>query len=177
MRRVASLLFALGVAACSEDASRPVPGASAAPTATAASVLEPGAFRPGSTPAPVGGPAVSARPVAAHVALAPVRVSVVRLSAGQGEDGHGHTVAAVRPVAIDLETEGGWHAGALATTLTVGDLRFHDMGYPSVTTMRFVVADERALPRDVEVALEAGATPFAPSARRRVVAPTLPVTR
>jgi hypothetical protein len=174
MRRAASLLVALAVAACSEDASRPVPGASASPNATAASVLEPGAFRPGSTPAPVGPPAVSGH---AGVALAPVRVSVVRLAAFQGEDGHGHTVAAVRPAAIDLETEGGWHAGGLATTLTVGDLRFHDMGYPSVTTMRFIVADEGALPRDVEVALEAGATPFAPAARRRVVAPSLPVTR
>jgi hypothetical protein len=179
MRRAASLLVALAVAACSEDASRPVPGASASPAPKAASVLEPGAFRPGSTPAPVGPPAVSARSVSAHppVALAPVRVSVVRLAAAQGEDGHGHTVAAVRPAAIDLETEGGWHAGGLATTLTVGDLRFHDMGYPSVTTMRFIVADEGALPRDVEVALEAGGTPFAPAARRRVVAPSLPVTR
>jgi hypothetical protein len=106
------------------------------------------------------------------VPLAPVRISVVRLSIPEGEDGHGNTVPAVRPAAIDLVTEGGWHAGGLATTMTIGDLRFHNMGYPSITTMRFVVADEDALPRNAEVALEVGS-----SLRRRVLAPSLPVVR
>jgi hypothetical protein len=167
MRRVGSLLVALAVAACSEEPTEPAASrGSPAPAAEATSVLEPGAFRPGAAPTVVVAPATSARTT---TAAAPVRVSVVRLTAGRGEDGHGHTVAAVRPAAIDLTTEGGWHAGGLATTLTVGDLRFHDMGYPSITTMRFIVADEGALPRDAEVAVEVGIG----SARRRVLAPSL----
>jgi hypothetical protein len=98
-----------------------------------------------------------------------VTIRVVRLAVTEGEDGHGKTVPPVHPAAIDLVTPGGWHASALATTMTIGELRFHNMGYPSITTMRFIVADEDALPRNVEVALELGS-----SARRRVLAPSLP---
>jgi hypothetical protein len=106
------------------------------------------------------------------VPLAPVHINVIRLAVTEGEDGHGKTIPAVRPAAIDLVTEGGWHQGALETTMTIGDLRFHNLGYPSITTMRFIVADEGALPRNAEVALEVGS-----SLRRRVLAPSLPVTR
>jgi len=102
--------------------------------------------------------------------LAKVRVQVTRVKAAQGEDGHGNTVAAIRPAAIDLVTEGVWPGRALATTLAIGDQRFHNMGYPNVRTMRFLVADEEALPRGAEVALEVGS----PSGPRRVLASTLP---
>ncbi len=170
MRRAASLLVALAVAACSVDPSGPAPP-SAPPSATVATVLEPGAFPPRTPPAPVTPPAAATRPA---VPLSPARIHVVRLAVPEGEDGHGNTVPATRPAAIDLVTEGGWHAGGLATTMTIGDLRFHNMGYPSITTMRFIVADEAALPRNAEVALEVGPT----AARRRVLAPSLPpVTR
>jgi hypothetical protein len=168
MRRVASLLVALAPAACSVEPSGPA-SPSAPPSATVATVLEPGAFPPRSTPTPLTAPTLTPRPT---VPLAPVRINVVRLNVPEGEDGYGHTVPAIRPAAIDLVTEGGWHAGGLATTMTIGDRRFHNMGYPSITTMRFIVADEGALPRDAEVALEVGS-----SVRRRVLAPSLPVAR
>jgi hypothetical protein len=166
MRRPAPLVIALLVAACSVDSAGPAAPSPASSNAVAP-VLEPGAFPPRATPLPVAAPIGKAPP---RVALAPVRVRVVRLAVAEGEDGHGHTIRAVHPAAVDLETEGGWHASALATTMTIGDLRFHNMGYPNVTTMRFIVADDEALPRNAEVALELG-TP----ARRRVLAPSLPV--
>jgi hypothetical protein len=174
MRRAASLLVALVVAACSEPPAPP--GGNRSPSATVASshappsVLQPGAFAPGSERSARLAPSATARP---PIAPSPVQIGVVPFSAREGEDGHGNTVRALRPAAIDLVTAVGWHAGGLATTLTVGDLRFHNMGYPSITTMRFVVADLGALPRDAEVALEVGG----PSGRRRVLASSLPVTR
>jgi hypothetical protein len=99
-------------------------------------------------------------------------VRVVPLEAAQGEDGHGNVIPAVRPAAIDLVAEHGWQAGGLATTLRVGDLAFHNMGYPTVTTMRFIVADARTLPAFGEVALEVGPG----SLRRRVLSPSLGVS-
>jgi hypothetical protein len=166
MRRVALLVAALVVAACTGEPSEPAPVAVQA--ADRPSLLEPGAFPPRRAPQLTSPPVVAS---AVPAATAPVRVEVVRLAAAQGEDGHGHVVRAARPAAIDLVSERGWHAGGLATTLTVGDLRFYDMGYPTITTMRFLVADEATLPRDVEVALEVGGSP----ARRRVLAPSLPL--
>jgi hypothetical protein len=75
-------------------------------------------------------------------------------------------------MALDLESDHGWPGGGLATTLVVGDQRFYNLGYPSITTMRFIVADGDALPRDAEVALELGPG----GKRRRVLAASLPVT-
>jgi hypothetical protein len=174
VRRAASFLVALAVAACSEEPSRE--GVSTSPTAMGGpsrkppSVLEPGAFPPRRAPREVAGPRGSARP---RFAPPQATVAVVPVAVREGEDGHGNTVSAVRPAAIDLVVEGGWHAGGLATTLRVGDLHFHDMGYPTVTTMRFIVADVAVLPRDAEVALEVGG----PSGQRRVLALSLPVAR
>jgi hypothetical protein len=174
MRRVASLVVVFAVAACSDETS-PVgaataPSAMGAPSRKTPSVLEPGAFPPRRTPKDVAAQRGLVRPL---IAPALARVDVVHLAVHEGEDGHGNTVLAVRPAAIDLVADGGWHAGGLATTLWVGDLHFHNMGYPSVTTMRFIVADVGVLPRDAEVALEVGG----PSGRRRVLAPSLPVAR
>jgi hypothetical protein len=143
------------------------------------SVLEEGAVRAAPTPprsAPSSGTTHPATPAPTPIARAPrtddVRVSVTHITATEGEDGHGNTTRATDAVAIDLERADGWQAGALTTTLCVGDLRFYAMGYPSVTVMRFVVADGRTLPRGAEVALQYGPDP----ARRRVIAPALPVT-
>jgi hypothetical protein len=139
------------------------------------SVLEPGAtpMRP-HTPRVSASTGVTQSPnptqlptVATPVSDPVVTVRVTRITEAQGEDGAGNVIAATRPLAIDLETEHGWPGGALSTVLYVGTLHFHSMGYPNITTMRFVVADEQTLPRDGEVALVYGA-------RRRVIAPTLP---
>ena len=100
---------------------------------------------------------------------APVTVRVVPVDAREGEDGRGNTVVAAHPVAIELETETGWPGGGRATTLSVGALRFYTPGYSSLTTLRFIAADGRTLPRDDEVVVEAGAL-------RRVVASSLPVS-
>lgn len=100
-----------------------------------------------------------------------MRVRVSRVTATEGEDGHGNTVRATSPVAIDLERATGWQAGALTTTLRVGELSFSSMGYPEVTTMRFIVADGSILSARGEVSLQYGPDP----ARRRVIAPALPV--
>jgi hypothetical protein len=164
MKRAA---LALWLAACSPLPRTTVSDeTSAPPDAAAGGVLEPGAFAPAGLPTVA--PGASQPPVRPTAALEPVRVRFVRVAATRGEDGYGHSVVATRPIAIDLEADHGWHAGGLTTTLTVGSLRFHDMGYPSITTMRFLVADEGALPRDAEVALEVGS-----ALRRRVLATSL----
>lgn len=182
-----SLPFALAVCAlsCSHAAAPPEAPSTAAqtpvaaPPATRPSVLEPGAVR-GAVTAPRGPsnagvthvgatpPPPVARPAAS---LDDVRVTVSRVTAAEGEDGHGNTVRATNPVAIDLERATGWQGGALTTTLHVGALSFHFMGYPEVTTMRFIVADGRALPTRGEVSLQYGPDPE----RRRVIAAALPV--
>jgi hypothetical protein len=164
----ASLLVALAVAACSESpAPAPVPAPASTRAADPSPVLEPGAFPPNTTPPPAVARVQVARP---GITPPPVRVSLVRLTAREGEDGRGHVVPAVHPAAIDLVTDHGWPAGAMATTLTVGSLHFHNLGYPSITTMRFIVADEDSLPRDAEVALEGGGV----AGHRRVLAAALP---
>src|ERR1022692_588572 len=103
MRRVASLLVALAVAACSDEPSPKgalaSPSAMGAPSRKPPSVLEPGAFPPRRAPTEVAPVRSSARP---SVAPAKARVDVVPLAVREGEDGHGNTVSAVRPAAIDL---------------------------------------------------------------------------
>lgn len=128
-------------------------------------MLEPGAWRAAPTPTNVPSSPHAPRTV---TTTATVTVRVVPIDAREGEDGQGNTIPATHPVAIDLETAAGWPAGARATTLTIGTLRFYTPGYPSLTTLRFIAADGRALPRDGEVVVEAGAL-------RRVVASSLPV--
>ena len=113
---------------------------------------------------PTGAPTVPAPPVT---------ISVTRVSVVEGEDGRGNTVTATHPVAIDLDTPDGWPGGALGTTLFVGTLAFHNMGYPAATTMRFIIADGSALPTGAEVVLQYGSA----ASRRRVIAASLPVTR
>ena len=97
----------------------------------------------------------------------------MRIAATEGEDGHGRTVRATDPIAIDLDTPDGWPGRALATTLQVGALRFHTPGYPSATAMRFIAADAHALPIDAPVSIQYGPDPD----HRRVVASALPVPR
>lgn len=133
-------------------------------------MLEPGAFH---DPAAATSALRSVASPAPTSALAPVRVSVVRVTATEGEDGHGRTVPATDPVAIDLDTPGGWPGRALATSLQVGALHFHTPGYPSATAMRFIAADARALPSDAPVSIQYGPDPE----HRRVVAPSLAVPR
>ncbi len=182
--------LALCALSCSHAAAPPetpsTPAPTPAPTTLAAqpvarpSVLEPGATRntaaaaprspaiPGTTHTNATPPPPIARPA---TPLDDVRVRVSRVTATEGEDGHGNTVRATSPVAIDLERATGWQAGALTTTLRVGELSFSSMGYPEVTTMRFIVADGSILSAHGEVSLQYGPDP----ARRRVIAPALPV--
>ena len=168
-----SLLVACTRAAPPEPSPVSLPPAT--PAATHASsptaVLEPGAWRAPTTPSPTAQTPTHAPPVAAPPTAGPVRVRVVRTSDAEGEDGSGHTVPARWPVAIELERDEGWTAGALTTTLFVGALHFHNAGHPSLTTARYIVADGRSLPAATEVALQYGGTP------RRVVAPSLTVPR
>ncbi len=170
--RTATLLVALGaVAGCSRSVSplesnrRYVP-----PAATPRSSL----LEPGATP-PV--PAVP-RPLPAPRAPAladpgPVQIRVVRVRTAEGEDGHGNTVRAADPVAIDLDAPHGWPGRGLALSLRVGDRQFYTPGYPTPTTMRFVAADGRDLPRGAEVALQYGPDVTV----RRVLAASLPEPR
>lgn len=173
MIALSSLLAACTRAAPPEPSPVSLPPAT--PAATRASsptaVLEPGAWRAPTTPSPTTQTPTPASPVVAPPAAGPVRVRVVRTSDAEGEDGEGHTVPARWPVAIELERDEGWTAGALTTTLFVGALHFHNAGHPSLTTARYIVADGRSLPPDTEVALQYGGTP------RRVVAPSLTVPR
>lgn len=177
---------------CSHPAAPPEAPSSAAPSTPASatspvsatprpSVLEAGAIRtPAAAPRLPASQRGGTRPGgldATPVARAPatpddVRVRLTRVASDVGEDGHGNTVRATAPVAIDLERASGWQAGALTTTLHVGALSFYSMGYPEVTTMRFIVADGSTLPRDAVVSLQYGPDPE----RRRVLAHALPVT-
>ena len=179
--------LAMGALSCSHAATPPEAPSTSAPHANAVaqpvaqpSVLEPGAVRNTSVVAPrspassntTHSGAIAPTPIAHSATPADeVRVRVSRVTATEGEDGRGNTVRATSPVAIDLERTHGWQAGALTTTLHVGALSFYSMGYPEATTMRFVVADESVLTAGGEVALQYGPDP----ARRRVIAPSLPV--
>lgn len=187
-----SLPVALAICAlsCSHAAAPPETPSTPAPTPGSTqpaaqpvaqpSVLEPGATRraavtaprspaiPGTTHAGATPPTPVARPAAP---ADDVRVRVSRVAATEGEDGHGNTVRATNPVAIDFERATGWQAGALTTSLHIGALSFYSMGYPEATTMRFIAADGAALPAQGEVSLQYGPDP----ARRRVIAPALPV--
>jgi hypothetical protein len=81
----------------------------------------------------------------------------VRSTDTTGEDGHGNVVAAPWPVAIELECEAGFAAGAQGTTLHVGSLQFYNVGYPSLRVARFIVADGRTLAAHTPVSLQYGA--------------------
>lgn len=143
-----------------------------------ASVLEPGAVRaPRQTPTATAGsptrtvaPATSTAPIVRSAQQVTVRVTSFVVA--EAEDGRGRTVPAVHPVAIELESPTGWPGRALTVTLEVGALRFHDVGYASATTMRFLAADGRALPQGAEVALRYGPD----GGPRRVVATSMPVS-
>lgn len=154
-----------------------IPDAARATTARA-SVLEPGAVRAprqsptvtAGSPTRTGEPATPAAPIV-HSAQQ-VTVRVTPFAVAEAEDGSGHTVPAAHPVAIELESPTGWPGRALTVTLEVGALRFHDVGYASATTMRFLAADGRALPQGAEVALRYGPD----GGPRRVLATSMPVS-
>lgn len=73
-------------------------------------------------------------------------VRVTRVTAARGEDGAGHLVSAVHPVAIDVIADA-WVGRALDPALVIGGLVFHQYEHPALDTLRFVVADDGVLPR------------------------------
>lgn len=186
LRSVLSVCLA---ASCTRAAAPAAPSPATAQTTSAtpevardapprASVLEPGAVRAprqtptvtAGSPTRTGAPATPAAPIAHSAQQVTVRVTPFVVA--EAEDGSGHTVPAAHPVAIELESPTGWPGRALTVTLEVGALRFHDVGYASATTMRFLAADGRALPRGAEVALRYGPD----GGPRRVLATSMPVS-
>lgn len=93
------------------------------------------------------------------------------IDADEGEDGRGATIAATRPVAIDLDARR-FPPRALDPVLNVGELRFVHYTHPQPGVLRFVVADRALLPEGAEVAVQYGDD----AASRVVVAPALEVT-
>ena len=83
------------------------------------------------------------------------RVEVHPIDAVEGEDGRGHVVPAVRPVAIDLHADA-WGGRGLDPVLVVGELEFRHYDHPSPGLLRFVAADADALPAGRPVWLRYG---------------------
>jgi hypothetical protein len=85
-------------------------------------------------------------------------LALVDVDAREAEDGRGETVAASRPVAIDLDARR-FPPRALDPTLHVGELRFLRYAHPRPGVLRFVVADRALLPAGAEVAVQYGDDP------------------
>ena len=73
------------------------------------------------------------------------KVEVVGADDERAEDGRGETIAAARPVAIEITAEA-WPVRALDPVLHVGDLELRHYTFPRLNVLRFVVADRALLP-------------------------------
>lgn len=93
---------------------------------------------------------------AAPARLAPPKAKLVLtpIAASSGEDGHGGKVAAVDPLA--LQVQGKLPVRALDPVLHVGALHFHHYSHPAKGVLRFVVADRALLPRGAAAYLQWG---------------------
>ncbi|MDQ3034968.1 MAG: hypothetical protein M3Y87_21345 [Myxococcota bacterium] len=82
-------------------------------------------------------------------------LSISAIAASEGEDGAGNTVAATRPLALDLDARQ-VPPRALDPVLHVGALRFVRYAHPQPGLMRFVVADRALLTEGDEVFVQYG---------------------
>lgn len=91
-------------------------------------------------------------PVTLHLAISAVRAA----DFPEAEDGSGHMVRAVSPVALDAVSPDPWPARALDPSLTVGALRFYRYTYQSEGVLRFIAADRGALQAGAPVSIQYG---------------------
>lgn len=154
--RSGSFLFFLVVVCAACDGAHDAVGSRAPaehappPTPTSGANDEP-------PPAPPQAPPAIAAPPGSPGSRAPTPTEVVVLpipGVQEGEDGHGTTIAARDPVAIEVRGHVGGQA--LGPELSVGQLRFVRHSYPSAGIVRFVCADRALLPVGAEVALVYG---------------------
>lgn len=158
MRAVLLLSLALALASC---------GGSEPPGAWSGSLErapepgdEPGSTRasregtpsvaaPSDTTSPLGPPPTTAVPDARPLFVAR------EIDAAEGEDGHGATIPADRPIALELDARR-FPPRALDPVLLVGALRFVHYDHPAPGRMRFVAASRAILPEGVAVAVQYG---------------------
>lgn len=96
-----------------------------------------------------------ARTVVAPQPLAAPTMQIVRIGAGDAEDGAGHVVRAADRVAIDLDA-GAFPPRALDPVLIVGTGRFVHYSHPHAGVLRFVADDASRLQRGAEVSIQYG---------------------
>lgn len=77
------------------------------------------------------------------------------IDAPEGEDGHGATIPADRPIALELDAHR-FPPRALDPVLLVGSLRFVHYDHPAPGRVRFVVASRALLPEGATVAVQYG---------------------
>lgn len=161
------LLAALGSLALGSLALGACAGSDApAPSSTEAIVTHEPGDEPGSTRASreaaraddhPAAPAITApsSPVIPTTPIVRPLLSITAIDAREGEDGSGATIAATRPLALDLDARR-VPPRALDPVLHVGALRFTRYAHPQPGVMRFVVADRALLPEGAEVFVQYG---------------------
>ncbi|HJL01887.1 MAG TPA: hypothetical protein RMH85_24015 [Polyangiaceae bacterium LLY-WYZ-15_(1-7)] len=142
MRAAFPLAVLLVAAACAtSDEATPAPSTPSGPTRAELEAVD---------------PATDPEPAPMPRALTDATLRLSAIDADEGEDGRGALVAAPDPIALDVERDAGWPGRAEDPSLHVGGLRFERYAFPAVTTLRFVAADQGALPMDAPVELHWG---------------------
>ncbi|MCK9462046.1 MAG: hypothetical protein M0R80_20660 [Proteobacteria bacterium] len=103
------------------------------------------AVPPEAAPSPVVSAAEEPKAPAMERRAVVTKVEIVGADEERAEDGRGGTIAAARPVAIEITAEA-WPVRALDPVLHVGDLEFRHYTFPRLNVLRYVAADRALLP-------------------------------
>ena len=82
-------------------------------------------------------------------------IALLRIGAGDAEDGAGNVVHAPQRIAVDLDAHA-FPPRAFDPVLQVGSLRFAHYSHPRPGVLRFALVDGAQLPLGAEVSLQYG---------------------